>query len=137
METEEYETKMAGRTSTNSDKLEGLLEGLSKDIQALNKHLLGNGQPGVLERTTRMEENLEEVVGAMKSCKENLEKIAEQVSATSKALETHINDNDKHSWRILLRRDVLAIIIVGALTLHSLIPADLSIFNLIKGIFGL
>lgn len=51
------------------------IEPLTSDIHEIKRHLLGNGQPGMLERLAKVEVKLEEVEDFTKFLKNNWPKI--------------------------------------------------------------
>ena len=114
-------------------KLEGRLKGIDSKLNDMNKMLVGNGQAGLLERQTRVEENLADV-------SDNLKDFAELCHATGKKVsdaEKHADDKSLHTAKgLLLRKEVMLVAAMAILGFNSIIPADFSLWDLVSGWLG-
>lgn len=52
---------MASNARHTTNELYTMIEGLREDVGEIKRHLVGNGQPGLLERTYRNEEQIKEL----------------------------------------------------------------------------
>jgi len=122
-------------------KLTGVLEGIQNSLSRIEKSLYGNGQPGLMERVTRIEENMLEIQEIVRSNMDKNDKNSDNVKSDVKAIgdkiDEHIRDNSKHLPKGLLSKDIAFWALCFIVFINSLIPADLTIYELVKTIFGL
>lgn len=83
--------------------LSALVMSMREDLARTNQFFLGDGQPGALERLTRVEERMIELSETLKSITERAEntacKLAELLAA-SKEFKTHLDNENQHSLKI-------------------------------------
>ena len=148
-------------------RIEGRMTGVEKELQTLNRVLIGNGQPGVMERMTRAEENIVDITVHTKEvlvATGDLAKIqaaqtraidsqSEQIVAQSEqigdlsgsvrnladAVKTHCGDDNKHTPKgLLLRKEVLAVFILAVLVIVTIVSsATVSVWDLVLKYIGL
>jgi seryl-tRNA synthetase len=128
---------------TENDKevgrLDGTLQSMNQTLNNLSKVLLlGNGQPSLIERQARIEENMESTTQTLKQVAEKMSELNSTVLALSNCIETHIKDSQVHTAKgLLMRKDVIPFLILVAIVLHSIIPDDLTIWSVLSKFFGL
>jgi len=84
-------------------KLDGSVTAMGREIGEVKRAIMGNGRPGLEERATRLEENVDEVAKALQGVAASLEQVAEKVASAERAalevkksIETHVADREKH-----------------------------------------
>lgn len=111
-------------------RLEGKIDEYKDLLTKLNNAIYGNGQVGVIERLTRMEETVEKLVGATEINTKNIGEL-------TKSFEAHINTNSKHSLKdMILNKETLTIIILSFVALHSFLPENLTVWSLVSKLLG-
>jgi hypothetical protein len=118
-------------------RFEGKLDALQTTTEHLEKILLGNGQPGVLDRLVRIEETVAKNAENSKENTENINKLSKSVSELKESMESHHNNKDLHTYRVFLRKDIITYVIIGLLVLHSLLPANFSVWTAISKFLGI
>lgn len=102
-------------------RLEGKIDSLSDEVSEIKKKIYGNGYPGIIidqERQNSTLEKLLEIAEKNEKCIEELRK-----ETVGKFL--------TRNWRTLLM-----IAVAFFLILHSLVPADLSLWTWFSKFFG-
>lgn len=136
--TSEDNTGMAvGNNNHSIGKLEGVIEGLGKEVATLNKMLMGNGQPGIVERTARIEETLENVCEMLGHSKQILFETNKALSSLTDLVKEHHANDEVHSPKMFLKKEHLAAAVLMFVLLHSILPPDLNVFDLIRKFVGL
>jgi len=121
-----------------ANRFEGLLQGLEKTLTRFDKALFGNGQPGVVDRMARIEENIDNLLENSKATGEQIKSLASSVSELKGIVQGHTNDLKVHSPQgLLLRKEVITYVILGMAFVHTLLPQELSLWELVKKVFGL
>lgn len=150
--------------SEETQALKELLESKLDVIADTNKKLVdvvyGNGHDGLLQRTVRIEETAHQLVeGQARNAAERKEEAALAKEAAdesmneskefritiSKAVDEikalvidHHKDTKLHTPEgLLLRKNVLLYIMLAFLVIHTLLPHDINVWNLITKFFGL
>jgi hypothetical protein len=120
-------------------KLEGQIEGIVESLAKLDRLLVGNGQPGAMERITRIEDNIEILVKTNERQSESIDKLAASVSEMKKVMETHTNDKKQHYFITQLMTDKkTAVFIIGGFFILSLIITDFPvIWSFLAKLLGL
>lgn len=125
-------------------EINGTLEQFEKYLGRMEKALYGNGQPGVMDRITRMEENTENfTIITEKLLKEQAETVSKLICSVSElkdAVKKHVEDKNAHTLiglTLTTNKKIIAGILIGFLSLHSIIEAIPDIGNVFKWLFGL
>lgn len=93
--------------------LEATLNSVQTEVKQINKHLLGNGRAGLLERQTRMEENLDELTKVVQELAGSQKELAASVAKLTETVQTHVVDKDKHDFKtMLLQKDNIKYLIL-------------------------
>lgn len=102
---------------------------MHETMSRMESKLFGNGTEGLLAATTRIDERLDRL-------EETVDKLAKSVSELKDTVAAHVKDNCHTPQGLLLKKDVLFAIIGIFLVIHSLIPADVNIWEFIRKLFG-
>lgn len=109
--------------------LEGRLKGIDNKLDQLNKHLIGNGQKGLLERQTRVEEHLDVATENLKDFSDLCHTIGGKVTEAEK----HIADKTVHTAKgLLLNMGVISIFLLSVLALIAIVPPEITIWEIVK-----
>lgn len=111
----------------------------------VDKTLFGNGREGIQERVARIEENLTGIKEDVQGVKEDVNELKEMISSLSKDfsefkgdVKTHICNSDLHTVRgLLLKKDILVYFFLAVMIINLIIPADLTLYELVKKLLGL
>lgn len=148
-------------------RIEGRMTGVEKELQTLNRVLIGNGQPGVMERMARAEENIVDIsvhtkevleatgdlakiqaaqTSAIESQSRQIDAQSEQIGDLSESVQTLANSVDGHCGNanlhsakgLLLRKEVIVIFIIAVVVIVSAVSsAKLSAWDMILKYVGL
>jgi hypothetical protein len=126
-------------------KLNGTVESLNQSIIKIDKSLFGNGQPGAMERITRIEENIEDLAKTTQESREYtsqaIDKLTLQISELKDIVKKHHEDKSLHTFLgLTLRKEIVIWSLVGFTALHSLVSLlpDISVFiKLLLGLVGI
>jgi hypothetical protein len=66
-----------------------------------------------------------------------INEIKTSIETIGDSVTKHHDDKELHTYRLFIKKDVLAWTLITLLVLHSFIPANTDVFELIKKIFGL
>lgn len=91
-------------------KLEAGVCNLLKEVEEVTRLLLGDGQPGALDRITRME-------AALQANKESTDEIREQINEIT----AHVNNKEIHPTKLKFDRKTIAGMIIGFSALYELL----------------
>jgi hypothetical protein len=97
---------------------------------------------GLVVRTARIEDAALQTAAELKRAAEEdrvfREHTTEMLDKIAASVEAHHNDKTMHTFLgIVGKRDVLTLILVVFLLVHSLIPPDINVFELVKKLVGL
>jgi hypothetical protein len=132
---------VTSKQSQDIGRLEGKIDGLSLQIEHLEKKMLGNGQPGIVQtvaETTKAfelhcagSEKIFEKIGA------NQGKMLEGLERLSDSVDKHHSDKSVHTiWgQITWKAAAILIAMIAIVTL--IIPQELTIWQLVAKLFGL
>lgn len=119
-------------------KLEGIIEGVSISLNRIEKDLHGNGQPGAMQRITRIEENLENLAETVKANSETINTLAQSISELKTISENHNKDESLHTPKgLIFRKETLIYLILIFLLVHTFIPESVNIWFIISKLIGL
>lgn len=119
-------------------KLEGIIEGVSISLNRIEKDLHGNGQPGAMQRITRIEENLENLAETVKANSETINTLAQSISELKTISENHNKDEKIHTPKgLIFRKETLLYLILIFLLVHTFIPESVNIWFIISKLIGL
>ena len=148
-------------------RIEGRMTGIEKELQTLNRVLIGNGQPGVMERMARAEENIDsitmdtkELVGAVgdlakvqasqayvvdnlgnqiEAQSEQIRELSGSVSTIAEAVGGHCKDSNLHSPKgLLLRKEVIVIFVLAVIVIVGIVSTtQMSVWDMILKYIGL
>lgn len=109
--------------------LEGRLEGIDSKLDDINKMLIGNGQAGLLERQTRVEDNLADVTDNLK----NFSDLCHTTGKKASEAEKHAADKTLHTAKgILLNISVISIFILSVIALIAIVPPEISLWDVLR-----
>jgi peptidoglycan hydrolase CwlO-like protein len=136
-----------------SDKEFGVLIGkvdsIKEQITQVQKILIvGNGHKSLLDRTTALEANLEELSSKLenyieesknqqqKTC-DNVDKISKSVEELKKLVEEHLKDEEKHTLRgMLLKRSVIVTALISVPLVHEALESVPDLWKQLLKLFG-
>ena len=130
-------------------KLLGRVEAQGEKLTELTKAVYGNGRSGLVETTGRIEGRLglvEERLGALdgriNSVDTKLDGLDTKLDTITSLLEKHINDPNLHTlkgliWHRKIITDIVIAFILFSLLLHTIIPSDLVVWDIIKNWLGI
>jgi hypothetical protein len=134
---------------TDITALKVSVEEIKKSVDRMDRFLLGNGGSGILDRTTRIEENVrrmekkleDEILRACQGSSNNtilLKGLGDSLNIMKESFLDHIRDDDLHSVQgLLLHKNVISTLIVFIIVVHILLPPELNVFSLILKFLGL
>ncbi len=102
-------------------RLEEKLDGIDQKVDSLNTRLYGNGKPGLIIDQDRLAAQVADLI-----------KIA-QANATNII---NLQKETPGRWIVRNWKSIGLIIVFGFVILHSLIPANLSVWTWISSLFG-
>jgi hypothetical protein len=108
-------------TKQDIGRLEGRVESLLDDVEEVTKLLLGDGQPGSLERQTRIEEQLRNLTSLVQSNAEIINGLGRTVGELKVVVDGHVDDNDLHSYRMFLNKKVLSVVFFLFALAHTML----------------
>lgn len=121
----------------NASQIMGELKGMCDDINQLTKALLGNGQPGVLDRLTRYEEATKKNGEQIMRTSEQVDKLASSISQLSKIVEGHVSDKDNHGPAMFLKNPkYIGYVILAAILIHSIIEQGGPVLSNLLALFA-
>lgn len=98
-------------------RLEEKLDTLTKTVEDMNKRLYGNGKPGLIIDQETQNNQIQLLLGYAKANADNIEKLF-KISAPK--------------WFATNWITIVSIVTVFVIVLHSLIPADVSVWSLVS-----
>lgn len=114
------------------------LASLEKDYQNVNKFLLGNGQKGLLDRMTMIENAVAISFENDKRREEKLDKISCSLETLCDKLEKHVNDKESHTLKgLIVKKEVIATGLLVFMFLFILLHEGSEFFPHLLKIFGL
>lgn len=126
-------------------QMEEMKDVLNRKFDHLDKKLFGNGQPGLVEQTTRNQEQVYELGDKLDSVIDSLNKISCDVAALTKSVadlktvvETHINDpiHTPKGQFMKHTKQIAILFMIGFVILHTFLPAEFTIWELLKKLLG-
>jgi hypothetical protein len=102
-------------------RLEGKIDNLTSEVADIKKKIYGNGTPGVLIDQERQNANIQKLLEIAERNAKNINNL--QTETTQKFL--------ARNWRTLLM-----VAVAFFLILHSIIPADMSLWTWFSKFFG-
>lgn len=136
-------------------RLEGEIVGIHKELSTLNRILLGNGQSGLQERLIHSEEvqkqlienqtinvkaisDLNETIkNTNVMLKESTDNLTKSIVELQEIIKDHIKDKSVHSFTgLFLKKDIIIYVALAFLILHSFIPQELNLWNIISKFLG-
>ncbi len=79
----------------------------------------------------------DETVKAIDGIKESVDDLKKSFDSVKESIILHHADKELHTFRgLLLKRDVLVWVIVGFVVIHSILPREFDLWQIIKNIFG-
>jgi len=127
-------------------RLEGKVDALGASVADLTSKLVGDGQPGFIDRLARIEESLEVAADVAKSAVTAAEKAAKDSAANLGALSSDIrtltgsvdaHHKTPHLWRILGKKSLLAALLAGIVVGHAVLESSPSFIAWVLGILGM
>jgi hypothetical protein len=115
------EPKTTPTTAVTLTRLEGKVDTLLDDMAIVKKKIYGNGDPGIIIGQERQNSKLDQLLEIANRNAENIEAL--QKETTSKFL--------SRNWRTLLM-----VAVAFFLILHSILPADMSLWSWFSKFFG-
>lgn len=113
-------------------RLSGRLEHMLDEMSQVSKLMLGNGQPGVLDRLARLEQKHEALLDVMErhcedsskreeSLMRSIEDTNASVKSVSQSIQKHHDDKTQHSPIMFLsKRWYIFIVVAGFIVLHAI-----------------
>lgn len=141
----EEELMAAPNTLQEIGKIQGSLDALAGAVEKTNKILMGNGQPGLYERTLQIENSIVDLEEAHKELAERhkevldgIECLAKSIGELKDSVELHHADKAQHTaLGMVQKKEVVLLIVVGFILLHSIIPPDISLWSIVSKLLGL
>jgi hypothetical protein len=119
-------------------KLEGIIEGVSTSLNRIEKDLHGNGQPGAMQRITRIEENLENLAETVKANIDSINTLAQSISELKIISENHNKDTNLHTPKgLIFRKETLLYLILIFLLVHAFIPESVNVWFILSKLIGI
>ena len=125
-------------------ELKGRMDATDSKINDIHQVIMGNGQSGLLERVIVNTENVESLEDETKELCKSIETIGngtkdlkDSILALKEILTAHITNEQIHTIKgLLLKKEVITIFILMVITIHSLLPENINVFDAIKHWFG-
>jgi predicted transcriptional regulator len=129
---------------TDIAQLKVSVDQICKSIDKIDKFILGNGGYGLLDRTTRIEENIRKVEDKIQQLKDDSKSRTELVRSIEKIVETmkdtfldHVKDPEKHTLKGMITKNAIAYLVLLVVIINTLLPPGLNLFSIIMGALGL
>lgn len=111
-------------------------------LEKLSNAIYGNGRDGLIERTVRIEDGLvhleEETRKATLELKDFRVVITKELGEIKSLIIIHNIDKDLHTFQgLVFKKTVLIIILLAFIFLHSLIPSNINLWEIVKKIAGI
>lgn len=138
---------MATRTQ-DIGELKGLMTSMIEKMEHFESKLFGNGQKGLIERTNSLEILIEaqcsafiKDVEALKDMDhirgEKIDKLVKSIDALTASVNDHHKDLKIHSLAGMINVKVIALLVFAVAVINTLIPPDLSLWELLRKLLGL
>ena len=129
---------------TDIAQLKVSVDQICKSIDRIDKFILGNGGYGLLDRTTRIEENIRKVEDKIQQLKDDSKSRTELVRSIEHIVDTmkdtfleHVRDNEKHTLKGMITKNAIAYLVLLVVIINTLLPPELNLFSIIMGALGL
>jgi hypothetical protein len=132
---------VTSKQSQDIGRLEGKIDGLSLQIEHLEKKMLGNGQPGIVQTVAETTKAFEL---HCTNSEKTFEKIASTLGSVSKGMEDvrdlvdkHHADKSQHTIWGQITWKAAAVIIATIAIITIIVPQEVSVWQFIAKLFGL
>lgn len=100
-------------------ELRGYISGLRGTVDRVEQILLGDGQPGVVERLIRIEEGVRKLDGITNRLVEQ----EKQMLGMERIVQEHLQDKDMHTWRVWFSQKTISCLIVAYVLVYSILES--------------
>jgi hypothetical protein len=132
---------VTSKQSQDIGRLEGKIDGLSVQIEHLEKKMLGNGQPGIIQTVSETTKAFElHCAGSEKifdKISSNQSKMLEGLEKLSDSVDKHHTDKSVHTIWGQITWKAAAVIIATIAIITIIVPQEVSVWQLIVKLFGL
>ena len=119
-------------------KLSGQIESLTSMMEMFKDKIFGNGQQGVLDRVTKIEDNITQLCSATQSNTTAIEVLKKTISDLAVITKEHRDNKQLHSLiGLSSKKEVIVWIVVGFTFLHSFVSSIPDISIIIRWLFGI
>jgi hypothetical protein len=132
---------VTSKATQDIGRLEGKIDGLSVQIEHLEKKMLGNGQPGVIQtlaETSKAFElhcsNSEKTFDKVAS---TLSRVSSEMEGLKDSVDKHHADKGQHTIWGQITWKAAAVIIATIAIIVVVVPRDITVWALIAKLFGL
>jgi hypothetical protein len=127
---------MAIKCAINSLETKGDYNQIQLDKIA--QHLEGNGNRGLLDRMTVIEEKILQITGLVEKNQSNINELEKIVYSLADSIKIHTVDESKHTFKgLFLKKDLILYSIIAFIFLHTLISDGGILFQFVKKLVGL
>ena len=127
---------VATKASQDIGRLEGKVDSIAEGVEAINKKLLGNGQRGLLDRMTIVEGCVTDNKENAESTDKKLAQLLDAVNRLTDSVDAHHKDKQLHSLWGMINMKVAGAAFLFVVAIIATVPADISLWELIKKWFG-
>lgn len=116
----------------------GKLDLMEEHLTHIEQKIVGNGQKGLLERTTSLETVIETHCKSqcedVRQIKESVKVLSTKFTELKTSVDTHHSDKKAHNFWQQINVWTITIFVVGTALLIAIIPQDINAWNLIAGL---